>query len=702
MEAAQQLAAPALAPRDPRGWDTETALIQAGLLAPPLACLTWTDDLTKGPEIVHHADPAAKRIAEETLGMHNVSANLPYDLGVIGAKWPDLLPLIFECLDAGRGHDVIMAQKLCDIGEGCYRIREVDEGLDEPVFVSVKYGLSDLHNRHFGEFLEKDQWRLQYGKLRHLPLADWDPGAIHYAKYDAHVHKKVWGALLAQNLRVDIDSYLVTEPFQTNSAFSLHLIACWGIATDSAEVTRFLARLWEEQQKRKAYLQKCNLVKSDGSRTLKYAKDLMEAAAGDNRVLTPKGLDLYRDWWTAMKKAGQLTDERKLLEKRRLWKEGYVSLSADACMLAGNDVLLEFARYGQFQTLISKVSKLRTNGYPIQTSFEPMLETGRASSFSSKIIPNSVAILNLPRKPGMRECFIPRNSGMHVPEEERRIFIAADFGMAELVSLAQVCYVLFGESRLRDALNAGIDPHLDFAATMLGISYEEAFARKHEELISEHRQMAKPFNFGKPGGLGIDKFILFARAQYKVTFGKTPEEAYEKVQGFTKLYFKKWPEVRAYLDFISDQCADDPDGFCDIRSYGSGMLRGRMQYTVASNHQFQHLTAMGFKSALNAVQRRCYVGMKTPSGYVHTPLYGNRVVAPVHDEIVLEAREIDGDEIANELRFVMRERYQQFTPDVHIDVEAAAMRRWRKGAKPVFHNGRLIPVEDKHLIERAA
>jgi hypothetical protein len=669
------------------------------MLAPPLACLTWCDSLESAPELVHVADPAAKRIAEETLAGEHVGANLAYDLAVVARQWPDLLPLVFESLEAGRGHDVITAQKLMDIGEGCYRIRELDEGGETPVYVSVRYSLSDLHERYFGSHLEKDKWRLSYGKLRHLPLAQWPEGALFYAKNDALVPMKVWDAQHKQELRAPVADYLVSEPFQNDAAFSLHLIACWGIRTDCAEVERFLERLSEEQEKRRVVLVREGLVREDGVRNEKFTKELMRQVAGDRCTLTPKGLQLYRDWWSGMQKAKLLTEERKVAEKARLFAEGYVSLSADACLQTGNDTLVEYARYGQFKTLISKVSKLRTAGLPIQTSFEPLLETGRASSFSSKLIPNSVAILNLPRKPGMRECFVPRNCELEIPLEHRRVFIAADFGMAELVSLAQVCYELFGESKLRDALNAGLDPHLDFAATMLGVSYEEAFARKHEVLIADARQMAKPFNFGKPGGLGIEKFILFARAQYRVTFGETTEEAVEKVKAFTKLYFKKWPEVREYLSFIGALCERDEKNLCDIRSYASGMLRGRMQYTVAANHQFQHLTAMGFKASLNAVMRRCYVGERfAGSRYVQTHLFGNRVVAPVHDEIVLDARERDGHEAAMELQEVMETVYQRWTPDVVIKTEAAMMRRWRKGAKPVFRNGRLIPYEDKDLV----
>ena len=42
----------------------------------------------------------------------------------------------------------------------------------------------------------------------------------------------------------------------------------------------------------------------------------------------------------------------------------------------------------------------------------------------------------------------------------------------------------------------------------------------------------------------------------------------------------------------------------------------------------------------------------------------------------------------------MREM-KRFVPDVTITAEPALMTRWRKKAKPVFENGRLVPWEPK-------
>ncbi|NCX22192.1 MAG: S1 RNA-binding domain-containing protein, partial [Betaproteobacteria bacterium] len=82
---------------------------------------------------------------------------------------------------------------------------------------------------------------------------------------------------------------------------------------------------------------------------------------------------------------------------------------------------------------------------------------------------SSPNIQNLPRKGGMRECFVPRPG---------YVFAAADYEQMELRTVAQVCLAQFHFSRLAEALNAGLDPHLEMAARIVGVSYEEALRRK--------------------------------------------------------------------------------------------------------------------------------------------------------------------------------------------------------------------------------
>lgn len=670
------------------GWDTETALIQPGLLAPPLACITFAIDNPDRPELIHWRDPACKRTAAWILGQPNVGANVAYDLAVLGAQWPDLMPLIFETLAAGNVHDIQIRQKLLDIGDGCYRFKETEEEVElvgadgEKSYVvekSVKmvgYSLSDLYKRYFNISLDKDEWRLKYGQLRELPLESWPQGARTYPLLDATATLKVFWAQNDQEhagTRAKPEVYLHDEPAQVRAAFALHLVSAWGIRTDPRAVQAFVAKIDREQAERRAILQQAGLVAEDEARAQKKAREYMVSLMGDNCTLSPKGLEEYRAWWAQAKKLKTLTESSKQKEKRRLIESGKVSLKADVCRGTGDALLIEYAKYGQHQTLRTKVQRLANGTFPIQTSFETLLETGRSSSFANGLIPNSVAIQNLPRAEGMRECFVPRVG---------KLFCSCDYGMAELVSLAQVCFAGFKQSRLREALNAGKDPHLMLAANMSKQTYEYVVEHKKDKEVKHLRQTAKPASFGYPGGLGVEKFVDYARSGYGVVL--SPEEA----RALKEDWLRTWPEMQLYFNYIGKLCEQDVDGLADIIQYKSRRVRGRIGYTVACNTLFQGLTADAAKAALFEVMWCCYAKPESV-------LFGSRVVNFIHDEILLECDESNAHAISFELKRIMEEVYQAYTPDVLIKAEPALMRRWRKSADPVFKDGQLIPWEDR-------
>jgi hypothetical protein len=686
--------------------DGETGLIQGGMLAPPLACITLCRDPNTDGEIYHWRDPECERQVEQLLTEGQLTtANGAYDLGVIASQYPHLTPLVFQALMDRRVHDVLIRQKLVDISEGSYRLKEVEEG----VWVSVRYGLSDLHNRHCGSHLEKDKWRLQYGKLRNLPLEQWDPGAIFYAKNDAVATLKVHYAQDAYKPKfAKISTVLRNEPDQVYAAYALHMISCWGMRTDPLWVAKMLQKIQQEQIQRRDQLIKAGLVREwEETRAMNVAKARMREVMGDKCELTDTGLDRYRDWWVQMKKLGKLEGPQgaalKMAEKRRLFEQGYIKLGGEIANRSGDPILIAFAAYGQFQTLYTKICKLQTNRLPIQTSFEVLLETGRTSSFANKLIPNSVAMQNLPRQEGMRECFVPRCYN-HEDIHQRKVFVAVDYAMAELVSLAQVCFKKFKASKLREALNAGQDPHLLLAAKILKISYEEAKLRlkNNDPVLIDARQKAKPVSFGFPGGLGIEKFIEYARVSYGAIFTE------ETAQLYKNMWFELYPEMRQYFEWISG-LVDAGGGRCNIQQLYSGRVRGNIPYTVACNSLFQGLTADGMKAAMCEAVRRCYTPVWVDEKFNEVSrevgqlsyLYGSRIVNEVHDELVGETPELNGHNFAVELSAVMEMKYQPYTPNVTIRTEAAMMRRWRKGAKPVTHNGKplheggiLLPYED--------
>ena len=127
-----------------------------------------------------------------------------------------------------------------------------------------------------------------------------------------------------------------------------------------------------------------------------------------------------------------------------------------------------------------------------------LLETGRTSY-------NGVVQL-LPRKGGIRECIVARAG---------RVLCSVDYEAGELITHGQSCIWIVGYSRLAEALNAGVKVHNAFAATVLGIAYDDFMVRfsQGETLLKDVRQAAKPGNFGFPGRMGAAKLVIQQRKQ---------------------------------------------------------------------------------------------------------------------------------------------------------------------------------------------
>jgi hypothetical protein len=145
-----------------------------------------------------------------------------------------------------------------------------------------------------------------------------------------------------------------------------------------------------------------------------------------------------------------------------------------------------------------------------------LLETGRTSYRG--------VIQLFPRKPGhwadpetktkwvpsLREC-IESRPGM--------VFSSEDYEAGELVTHAQSCLWICGESKLAEALIGGMKVHNLLGAQMMGMSYDEFQkivgdpSHPRYQACKDARQAAKPGNFGFPGGMGPVKMVLQQRKQ---------------------------------------------------------------------------------------------------------------------------------------------------------------------------------------------
>ena len=640
-----------------RGADTETCAIRKALLAPPLACISWAEK--NGDGVIHSGlvdRHESRKYCQKLFSEPSTWLNGPYDWAVIGNEFPELMGLIFEALAADIVFDVEIRQKLIDIAQGQFRgFCSIDGKM-----AKITYSLAAIVKRLLGIEMEKDEWRLRYHEFRDVPIHQWPKGAQEYPQLDsirtlqAHLKQDAYVEAAGGDLR----GVFINQQFQSRAHFGLHLASCWGIRTEQRAVLELEQRLEQEWVELRGELIQHGMIRKTGARNMKYAKQLMYAALGDEGC---KLTDTGRKKLKVMVKEGfDILQAKKALFKNG---EGYIALDEEMCLLSNDPRLLTLQKFGHVIKIKNTYVPALKQGmvFPIQSRFEPIVETGRTSSKE----PN---IQNPPRGDGVRECFIPR---------EGCLFISCDFDKAELCSLAQVCLNFFGYSKLAEALNNGFDPHLAMGARIMGISYEEAFKRRKDPEVKRARQFSKAANFGFPGGLGPDTFMSYAKG-YGVDLTRA------EAQQLKLEWFRAWPEMEQYFDTINGLLS----GGNAIRQHVTGRIRGGLRYTSCCNTFFQGLTADGSKAAIWEVTRRQFC---VPT----SRLYGTHMVNFLHDEIFLEVPEAIAPEAALELQDVMVTEFKKFHPDIKISAAACLMRRWSKSAEPAFDlNGRLIPWED--------
>lgn len=212
-------------------------------------------------------------------------------------------------------------------------------------------------------------------------------------------------------------------------------------------------------------------------------------------------------------------------------------------------------------------------------------------------------------------------------------------------------------------------------------------------------------------------------------------------------WFKAWREAKPYFRFASD-CADngqpvpewmlevwpdlrnwvrvDDKGIIrlqpgEVIQHVSGIVRGGVEFTNASNGWFQSLLARAAKLALRWAQRECTDWTRivpddaVPGGKVSayaggpSPLYSNRVIVFQHDECLAEIMRqyqrvwndrtfsFTSHDGSTRLSELMERALQLTCPDLAPKCKAppALMPRWYKAAEPMYHliNGRKELVE---------
>lgn len=617
-------------------------------------------------------------------------------LGLVGHpdSWFEaVMTRIFELYDMRIVEDTMLRERLIDLAQGTL-------GKD---FASLtasgnprrkRYTLENLSNNYLHHQLDKHSFRTFYHRYLNAHVDELPEGAKVYVMEDVEAALQV---ATQQQERAETNGlakgHLIPNSVeQSSAAFSLQLVSAHGMRTALDKVQRLDAELDQWQRKLERVLKDSGLIRKEGkgkgSRDMKRIKELTKKYYEDAELEVPltKGKDIST-------KGSVLEDIALIRLRRGTALEG----SSEDVLVYGEEAeklgipsgaiderkFLEEPLYAYSQ--YTSIQKIQTTYLPVlyaaafrpvNTRFETILETGRISSFQPNLnnLPRGgIKTLLLRLQAMVRECFVPRPGF---------VFCSVDWNSMELVTLAQVCIWLFGYSKLADALNAGIDPHLLLAADQfLHISYEEALLRKKETAVKDMRQLAKVFNFSAPGGGGAKSLAEIAKASYNV-FMTIEESKIGKAK-----WMAQW-EMAPYFALINSLMKGGFDEYGnpvgDIISFVSGRVRGRVKYTAAANNYFQALGADCFKAALDKIVRESYL--------LKGRLYGARVVGCFYDETLMEHPEERAAEYAWAQRDIMVSEFEKLVPDVKIGAAPALMRCWMKTAEEAYSkSGTLIP-----------
>ena len=742
--------------------DFETDLISADAPFPRPVCMSvYNDHLGEVDLLVvgeHDVEGALRSILEECVEgrARLVNQYIAFDLRVAVTEWPSLEPLIVWAYENAAIGDPSLREKFLDLQEhGSVGFMPTPDRS----FVEKRYSLADLVRWRFGEDISEgktgpDSWRLRYSELRGVPLIDWPQEAVSYVLDDAR-----WAALVWKEQRPDKAQRWPVET-GVDSAEAINLRADYAHTAVTQRGIRldpdYAQEAWEKAEADSA-IENFPLLVEEGivipavppmpyknnpsryknavpektSKKALLANVIRAARKHDIRLeLTDKGIENFQTQYGERKLS--VPARHECFDEHPEWASTGKGTLETLASLA-DPIAQEMRDRNKVQKLVTsyfpgltwdyghgiagkkalgylRKTKTPPEGWAEETSdvrwadtihpnFDILKDTGRSSSYGGDLYPS----VNIQQAdPRIRGCYIARPG---------YILVSIDYAALELFSAAVCWRDLLGSSVLYNLLREGQDPHAYLAAQISYTTdpktpltgndpqgwYEQFVALKESDpdYYGKWRKLAKAVGLGFPGGLGIDTFVDFAWATYQVRVSR------DQAAELREIWMLALPEAREWLrEYVPNELLDetwsytDDEGEQHIRyAYTSprGMVRCNAVYTAAANGRaLQSPAAEGFKTATWWVY--CETLTET------SPLYGSHILAPIHDEILLEVPIFEDYSLTHKAilhaQATMESAMSQVLTDIPIRTEAAAMYRWDKFAKTVYSSeGWLVPAD---------
>ncbi|MCP5162374.1 MAG: DNA polymerase I [Hahellaceae bacterium] len=223
--------------------------------------------------------------------------------------------------------------------------------------------------------------------------------------------------------------------------------------------------------------------------------------------------------------------------------------------------------------------------------------------------------------------------------------LAADYSQIELRIMAH----LSNDTGLMNAFAHGDDVHKATAAEVFGVALDE--------VSLDQRRSAKAINFGLIYGMSA-----FGLAnQINVDRGTA--------QSYIKRYFERYPGVQQYMDNIREQA--HRDGYVET-------LFGRRLYLPEINARNKMNQQAAERTAINApmqgtaadIIKRAMIDVQS---WLDASTFDARIILQVHDELVLEVKEDQIDQVRKELVSRMENAVQLNVP---LLVETGVGNNW--------------------------
>ena len=329
-------------------------------------------------------------------------------------------------------------------------------------------------------------------------------------------------------------------------------------------------------------------------------------------------------------------------DKSRKTATGFYSTSADVLdALRGQHAILDWILE---QRELSKLKSTYVDALP--AAINPA--TGRVHTSYSQV--GAVTGRLSSNNPNLQNIPIRTETGRRVRNgfiaDKGSVLLSVDYSQVELRIIAHIA----GDEAMLSAFRAGEDIHSTTAAAIYDIELDK--------VTKDMRRHAKAINFG----------LIYGMSAFGLT--RSTELTLAEAEDFVKAYFRKFPDIKRYLDSIRRQAAEV--GYVETllgrRRYFPA-LQGKVNVQIKNREEREAINTPIQGTAADIMK---IAMLKIPNALKSANLKA-KMLLQVHDELVLECPKTEMKKTAQVVQETMANAYPLSVP---LETEARAGVNW--------------------------